>query len=172
MPREGSVAPKERVNIKFIPATGDQTAEAELPLRMLVTGDFKSGRDGDDLRLEEREVVSVDKSTFNAVMKEANLNLELAVEDRLSENPQEGATLPVSLNIQSLDDFAPDSIARQVPDLNQLLELRDALVALKGPLGSLPGFRQKLKDIVKDKDPKSRAKLEKEIDELLQANDA
>ena len=28
----GSVAPKERINIKYIPATGDQQAEVELPL--------------------------------------------------------------------------------------------------------------------------------------------
>ncbi|MEL6711539.1 MAG: type VI secretion system contractile sheath small subunit, partial [Pseudomonadota bacterium] len=32
MANEGSVAPKERINIKYIPATGDQQAEIELPL--------------------------------------------------------------------------------------------------------------------------------------------
>lgn len=169
MAKEGSVAPKERINVKFIPATGDQKAEIELPLRMLVTGDFKGGRDATDPRLEERAVVSVDKNTFNTVMKNANLKLDINVDDRLSENPPEGATLPVSINVEGLSDFEPDSIARKVPELNNLLELRDALVALKGPLGSLPKFRQKLKDLLKDQH--SRETLEKEINELLKAKD-
>lgn len=30
MSKEGSVAPKERINIKYIPATGDAQAEVEL----------------------------------------------------------------------------------------------------------------------------------------------
>ena len=38
---QSSVAPKERINIKYVPATGDQQAEVELPLKLLVTGDFK-----------------------------------------------------------------------------------------------------------------------------------
>ncbi|PJX88609.1 type VI secretion system contractile sheath small subunit, partial [Escherichia coli] len=41
MSKEGSVAPKERINIKYIPATGDAQAEVELPLKTLVVGDFK-----------------------------------------------------------------------------------------------------------------------------------
>ncbi|MGE8315544.1 MAG: type VI secretion system contractile sheath small subunit, partial [Pseudomonas putida] len=32
----GSVAPKERINIKYVPATGDEQAEVELPHKMLV----------------------------------------------------------------------------------------------------------------------------------------
>lgn len=36
----GSVAPKERVNIKYVPATSNEQAEVELPHKMLVLGDF------------------------------------------------------------------------------------------------------------------------------------
>ena len=35
-----SVAPKERVNITYKPATGDQKSEVELPLKMLFLGDY------------------------------------------------------------------------------------------------------------------------------------
>ena len=41
MATDGTVAPKERINIKYVPATGDQQAEMELPLKMLIIGDFK-----------------------------------------------------------------------------------------------------------------------------------
>ncbi|MBF0826551.1 type VI secretion system contractile sheath small subunit [Muribacter muris] len=57
--KEGSVAPKERINIKYVPATGDQVAEVELPLSMLVVGDMK-GR-AEDTPIEERQMVSIDK---------------------------------------------------------------------------------------------------------------
>ena len=39
----GSVAPKERINIRYVPATGDEQAEVELPHKMLVMGDFGLG---------------------------------------------------------------------------------------------------------------------------------
>ncbi|MDY6816409.1 MAG: type VI secretion system contractile sheath small subunit, partial [Pseudomonadota bacterium] len=39
--KDSSVAPKERINIKYVPATGDHQAETELPLKMFVVGDFK-----------------------------------------------------------------------------------------------------------------------------------
>jgi type VI secretion system protein ImpB len=40
MAKEGTVAPKERVNIVYRPATGDAKEEVELPLKLLVVGDF------------------------------------------------------------------------------------------------------------------------------------
>ncbi len=40
MATDGSVAPKERVNIVYRPATGDAQAEVELPLKLLVMGDY------------------------------------------------------------------------------------------------------------------------------------
>lgn len=135
----------------------------ELPLRMLVMEDFKGH--GEDTRLEEREAVLIDKTTFKAVMKKADLKLEISVDDCLSDSPGEGATLSVSLEIDSLEDFSPDKIARKVPELNQLLELREALVALKGPLGSAPKFRDKLKLLLNDEG--ARSELEEEIGNVL-----
>ena len=40
MAKEASVASKERVNIFFRPATGDAKEEVELPLKLMVLGDF------------------------------------------------------------------------------------------------------------------------------------
>lgn len=60
----GSIAPKERVNIKFQPKTENQTAEVELPLNLLVTGDLTGGRD--DTQLDERQPVAISRNNFNA----------------------------------------------------------------------------------------------------------
>ncbi|ASU23657.1 type VI secretion system-associated protein [Vibrio qinghaiensis] len=157
MSKEGSVAPKERINIKYIPATGDAQAEVELPLKTLVVGDFKGHTE--ETPLEERQTVSVDKNNFEAVMRESELKLTTTVRNKLSGD--ENAELPVELSFKSLADFEPDSVAAQVPELNKLVELRQALVALKGPLGNIPAFRERLQELLNSEE--SREKLLSEL---------
>lgn len=153
-----SVAPKERINIKYVPATGGQQAEIELPMTMMVIGNMK-GR-VEDTPIEERQTVSIDKNNFSSVMKESGLELNFSVKNRLEEGSQD--ELPVKLQFASMADFAPDSIANQVPELQKLLELREALVALKGPLGNIPAFRNRLQDLLSSDE--AREQLLKELD--------
>src|ERR1700743_2518041 len=137
MSKEGSVAPKERVNIRFKPATGNAKEEVELPLKLVTLGDF-TGRP-DDRPVEQRELVNINKDNFDEVMKSHNLGVDLAVPNKIDDSPDAG-NLSMHLNFANLRGFEPDQIARQVPELRKLLELREALVALKGPLGKVHGF--------------------------------
>ena len=157
MAKDGSVAPRERINIKYRPATGDATEEKELPLKLLMMGDYTLRNDATPL--EERKPVQVDKDNFNDVMRGMKLNLDVNVKNTMSEKSDD--ELAASLKFESLKDFGPESIANQVPELQQLLALREALVALKGPLGNMQGFRKKIQDILKD--DASREKLLGEI---------
>ncbi len=77
MASDGSVAPKERVNIVYRPATGDAQAEVELPLKLLVVGDYTL-RD-DDTPVEEMKPINVDKDNFNDVLKAQKLSLNMTV---------------------------------------------------------------------------------------------
>lgn len=158
MASAGSVAPKERINITYKPATGDAQAEVELPLKLLVVGDYTQR--ADDRPVEERAPINVDKDNFQEVLKAQKLSLNLSVPNRLQKEDSEDS-LPVSLNFQSLADFEPDAIVEAVPELKSILELREALKSLKGPLGNIPDFRKKLQALVSDEG--SRAKLLAEL---------
>jgi len=146
MAKEGSVAPQERVNITYKPATGGAQSEVELPLKLLFIGDY-TGR-ADPRPVEERTPISIDKDNFQKVLAEQNLQLTATVADKLSEQP--GGSLNVSLKFKKLSDFGPESIAEQVPELRRLLDLRQALTALKGPLGNVPAFRKKIESMLGD----------------------
>jgi type VI secretion system protein ImpB len=153
MANEGSVAPKERVNIVYKPATGDAQEQVELPLKQLVIGDFTLQQS--DVPVDERKPIRVDKDNFNDVLKAQGLNLTLAVPNRLAEGESD-EQMAVSLKFENIRDFEPDALVSQVPELRQLIELREALKALKGPLGNLPEFRKKLQALIQDEGARER----------------
>lgn len=155
--KDQSVAPKERVNITYKAQVGDAQEETELPLKILMVGDY-TGRP-DDTPLEERKPISVDKENFNEVMAKQDLKATVAVADRLS--GEKDASLNVELTFKGLSDFTPEGIVNQVPELKKLLELRQALTALKGPLGNIPAFRKKIQALLGD--DKARQQLMQEL---------
>ena len=146
MAKDSSIAPKERINVTFRPATGGAQEEIELPLKVMVVGDFLQRHD--DRPLIDRKP-SVNKNNFADVMAKQNLEVRLSVRNRLTDSEDPG-DLPVSLSFQSLRDFEPEGVARQIPEMNSLLKLRDALISLKGPLGNVPAFRAALEDALHD----------------------
>lgn len=157
MANEGTVAPRERVNITYKPATGDAQAEVELPLKMVMVGDYTLR--ADERPLEERKPIRIDKDNFDDVLRNQKLELAVNVDDTLSGKKDE--QIGVQLKFDSMKDFAPEEVARQVPELKQLLELRAALQALKGPLGNLPAFRKKLQALLE-----SEADVQRVLSEL------
>ena len=161
MAKEASVAPKERVNIVYRPALGDAKEEVELPLRLLVMGDFTQSTD--DRMLEDREPINIDKDNFNEVLKEQKINLNLAVPNKISGEPDD--ELSVQLNFESIKDFGPEAVAQKTPELKKLLELREALTALKGPLSNIPEFRKKVQDLVKDEAAREQVLKELGVEE-------
>lgn len=153
MSKDGSVAPKERVNVTFKPAKSDSTEELELPLKVMVLGDFTLQQD--DRQLEDRKPFNVDKSNFNDVIEKQNLNISFGVKNQLQdgEGPEK---ISVDLSFKQINDFDPASIVEQVPELKGLMDLREALVSLKGPLGNAPSFRKAIEDALVDENARER----------------
>ncbi|MBK6920824.1 MAG: type VI secretion system contractile sheath small subunit [Deltaproteobacteria bacterium] len=159
MGKEASVAPKERVNIVYKPAT-DGAEEVELPLKILAIGDYTGRKD--DRQLEDRKPINIDKDNFEEVMEKHDLHIDISVPDKLSGD--EGAELAVSLGFKSMKDFSPEGILQQVPELRQLMELRNALTALKSPLGNKPEFRKALEKLLGDDESRKKLMAELGID--------
>lgn len=157
MLKKGSVAPKERVNITYRPSVGDAKEEVELPLKLLILGDFTMRED--DTPVEDRETVNVNKDNFSEVLEAHDVKLEAVVPDKLSE--EEDAQMTVNLDFKSMRDFEPDEIIQKVPELKKLYDLREALKALKGPIGNVPAFKKKITELVQD--DATRAQLLKEL---------
>lgn len=95
-----SVAPKERINISYVPKTDGEPSEVELPLNMLIVGD--TGNTQETAPLDERQMVSIDKHSFNSVMAEAAISLNFAVPAKLKDDAKADEEMNISLEIKSL----------------------------------------------------------------------
>jgi type VI secretion system protein ImpB len=158
MSAKGSVSPKERVNIVYKSDIGDAKKEVELPFKVLVLGDFNFREDGQG-PLENREIIDVNKDNIDDVLKSQELKLNINVPDQLS--GQTDSELNISLKFDTMKDFDPDQIIEQVPALQKVIDLRKAVLSLKGPLGNIPAFRRKIQEILDDEN--SRKQLMKEL---------
>ena len=122
-----------RIQISYEVETGGAIEKKELPFLMGVLGDF-TGQPTEPLpRLKERKFVEVTPDNFDDVLASMKPHLQFTVENKLSEEA-DAPKLGVDLNFRSLDDFSPDAVAKQVPALNKLLELRTELANLRANL--------------------------------------
>ncbi|EAH5088272.1 type VI secretion system contractile sheath small subunit [Campylobacter coli] len=159
---DGSYAPKERINITYKAKTNGQNEDVELPLKLMVMANLKGKN---ETPLEEREILQINKVNFDQVMRKLDITTSFSVKNTLGTGAEE---LDVKLNIASMKDFSPDSLAKQIPELNKLLQLREALMALKGPMGNIPDFRKAVLEALKNE--KTKEKLLLEIKQEEQGN--
>jgi type VI secretion system protein ImpB len=137
--------PKARVNIKLDLHTGGAQRKVELPLKLMLMGDYSNGKE--QRPLSERSKVSINKNNFDSVLSEFSPGLKLIVEDTLAGG---GGEVPVELNFQRMKDFEPEHVARQIPQLRALLAMRNLLRELKANLLDNATFRVELERILKD----------------------
>ncbi|MBF7997610.1 MULTISPECIES: type VI secretion system contractile sheath small subunit [Rahnella] len=137
--------PKARVNIKLDLHTGGAQKKVELPLKLMVMGDYSNGKE--TRPLSEREKVNINKNNFNSVLADFSPSLNLTVENTLAGDRSEES---VSLNFKEMKDFEPEQVARQIPQLRAMLAMRNLLRDLKSNLLDNATFRKELETILKD----------------------
>jgi type VI secretion system protein ImpB len=153
-----------RVQITYDVEVGDAIEIKELPFVMGVLGDF-TGQPTEPLaRMKDRKFVEVNPDNFDSVLANMKPHLSYSVENKLSEDPNVG-NIKVDLNFKSLDDFAPEAVARQVGPLRELLELRDRLTDLRGSMQGNDKLEELLRESVTDKDKLAKLRSEMGIQE-------
>lgn len=148
-----------RVNISYDVETGGAVEMKELPFVMGVLGDF-SGQPVEPLaKLKDRKFVEVTLDNFDDVLASMKPHLQFSVENKLSDDAEAGK-LGVDLTFKSMDDFAPDAVARQVKPLKELLDLRTKLSDLRGTLQSNEKLDEILQATMNDEDKMKKLKAE------------
>lgn len=137
--------PKARINIKLDLHTGGAQRKVELPLKLMLMGDYSNGKE--QRPLSERPKVNINKNNFDSVLSDLSPCLKLVVEDTLS---GDGGETPIELSFQRMKDFEPEQVARQIPQLRALLAMRNLLRELKANLLDNATFRAELERILKD----------------------
>lgn len=137
--------PKARINLKLSLHTGGAQKKVELPLKLLVTGDFSNGQE--HRPLSERDKINVNKNNLNSVLSELSPSVNLSVENTLA---GDGSEENIHLNFKDMKDFEPEQVARQIPQLKAMLAMRSLLRDLKSNLLDNATFRRELEVILRD----------------------
>jgi len=120
-----------RVHITYDVETGGAIEKREIPFVVGVLSDLSGQPEKPLPAIKERKFVEIDKDNFDRVLSQVNPRLAFKVDNRLSEDD---TRLGVELRFQSMADFEPAAVAKQVPALRKLLELRNALHNLRTSL--------------------------------------
>lgn len=115
---------KPRVHITYEVETEGAMVLKELPFVVGVMGDF-SGDPTEPLKpLKDRKFIQIDRDNIDAVLRRLTPGLNMRVENTLK---GDGSEMAVQLKFDSMEDFEPSNVARQIEPLRKLLETRDKL---------------------------------------------
>ncbi len=138
--------PKARVNITLDVETNGANKKKELPLKLLIAGDFSNGKT--TCPIAERERININQNNFNQVISNLAPTLNFTVKNKIKNDSSE---MRVKLEVDSLNKFHPEQIVKAIPELQNLLAMRNLLKDLKSNLLDNGALRRKLEQMVKDK---------------------
>ncbi|MDO5756822.1 MAG: type VI secretion system contractile sheath small subunit [Rhodobacterales bacterium] len=106
----------------------------ELPFVMGVMADLAGASETREAKksINDRTFVETDAGRFNKFMEALSPRVKARVKNTLpgAEGAEADEELFVDLSFKKMSDFAPDKVAEQVPQLNELLKMRKQLEEL------------------------------------------
>lgn len=146
-----------RVHIKYEVEVGDAIEMKELPFVLGVLADLSGKPDTPLPRVKDRKFVEIDRDNFDKVLEGMKPRLAFHVPNKLTDDDSK---LAVELRFKSLEDFAPEQVAKQVEPLRKLLETREKLSDLKAKMDGNDKLVDLLQDIVQDQDKRDKLRAE------------
>jgi type VI secretion system protein ImpB len=138
--------PKARVNITLDVETGGAKKKLELPMKLLVMGNFSNGKTKG--RVAERERINLNKDNFESVMSNLAPMLDFHVENKMN---KDGGDIRVQLEVDSIKSLDPEVVAEQIPELHKMLAMRNLLKDLRSNILDNGSLRRELEKIVKNR---------------------
>ena len=114
---------KERIEITYDVESGGAQVKKELPFVVGVMGDF-SGDTKNEKAFKDRKFVEIDRENFDDTMSKISPSVRMKVDNTIENN---GTEFAVELTFNSIEDFNPDNIVEQIPQLKKLMEMRQQL---------------------------------------------
>ncbi len=146
-----------RVHITYDVETGDAIEKREIPFVVGVMADLSGQPDQPLPPLKDRKFVNIDKDTFDPVLGQINPRLAFKVDNKLSEDD---SRLGIELRFNSMADFEPAAVAKQIPALRKLLELRGALQNLRSSLIGNDKLESILQEVLNNTEALQRIRAE------------
>lgn len=138
-----------RVQITYDVEKGDSIEMKEIPFVMGVLADL-SGKPEQPLpKLKERKFVEIDRDNFNNVLKGMAPRLAYRVDNKLT---NDDSAIAVELKFESMEDFHPEKVARQVAPIRKLVEAREKLTGLLNKLDGNDKLDELLQDVISNTD--------------------
>ncbi|HZS44227.1 MAG TPA: type VI secretion system contractile sheath small subunit [Blastocatellia bacterium] len=136
-----------RVQITYDVEIGDAIVKKELPFVVGIIADLAGQQSEPQPLLRDRKFVEIDRDNFNAVLKAIKPRLAVRVPNKLS---NDNTMLNVELNFESIDDFGPLQVLKQVEPMRKLFEARQRLADLLTKLDGNDALDAELQKIIKD----------------------
>ncbi|WP_150467333.1 type VI secretion system contractile sheath small subunit [Francisella sp. SYW-9] len=150
--------PKSRLMLRYKTEVDGELKDKELPFRMLVVGDISQGLSKDRKEdFEERKVRHMD-GTIDSLMKDMDMELNLSVPNKIT--PSKSSNLDIKLKIDSMKSFQPGVIAESIPQLKSLIKLREMVQEFESTVDNNKGFRNLVKEILRDETALEKIKQE------------
>ncbi|MBC7855668.1 MAG: type VI secretion system contractile sheath small subunit [Pirellulaceae bacterium] len=152
---------KPRVHITYEVETEGAVVVKELPFVVGVIGDF-SGNPTEPLKpIKDRKFIQIDRDNINDVMKRMTPGLNMRVENTLADD---GSEMSVQLKFNSMEDFDPTNVVKQVEPLRKLLETRDRLRDLLTKVDRSEDLEQLLEKVLQNTDDLKKLSSELGVD--------
>lgn len=143
--------PKSRLTLRYRTEINGQPEDVDLPLRLMVLGDFSLGTSTDrKVDFDERKLRSLDGKNLNAAMKDMNMSLQLTVPNKV--DPDQSEELELNIPIRSMKSFSPDEIAKNIPKVKALLLLKKLLLEVESNVANNKEFRKLLTDVYQNEE--------------------
>lgn len=149
-----------RVQITYDVEIGDAIEMKELPFVMGIIADLSGVNTPSPEKFKERKFVEIDGESFNQVMAKVNpkLDFKVAVPNAAEDAPESEKSMSVELEFSSMDDFEPEQVIKQVPELAALYEARQKLRDLEAKLDGNDELDSLLKAMITDADNQAEVK--------------